>query len=147
MTTYTAARQRLPYRELLVLALCVFALCSSEYVLVGLLVNIAADLHASISQTGGLLTAYAMTAAIGGPIVSLLSAKVSLKRLIIGLMVLFALANVLIGLTNNFTLLLAARSIAALAHSTFAAACIVTAVQLAPRRSASHRHILGNSRV
>lgn len=128
----TSLRSRLPYRVLLTLSVCVFALCSSEYVLVGLLVDIAQQLGVSLSRVGGLLTAYAITAALAGPIVALATTKVRLKRLILALMVLFAVANLVIGLTNSYPLLVIARSVAALSHSTFAAASIIVGVRLTP---------------
>lgn len=131
-STPASDRIRLPYRVLLTLSVCVFALCSSEYVLVGLLVDIANQLGVSLSRVGGLLTAYALTAALAGPIVALVPAKVRLKHLILALMVLFAVANLVIGLTNSYPLLVIARSVAALSHSTFAAACIIVGVRLAP---------------
>lgn len=132
LETTASPRIRLPYRVLLTLSLCVFALCSSEYVLVGLLVDIAQQLGVSLSRAGSLLTAYALTAALAGPVVALATTKVGLKRLILALMVLFALANLVIGLTNSYPLLVVARSLAALSHSTFAAASIIVGVRLTP---------------
>lgn len=130
--TSTSRPARLPYRVLLTLSVCVFALCSSEYVLVGLLVDIAQQLGVSLSRVGGLLTAYALTAALAGPFVALATTKVGLKRLILALMVLFALANLAIGLANSYPLLVVARSVAALSHSTFAATSIIVGVRLTP---------------
>ncbi|GES32579.1 MFS transporter [Streptomyces angustmyceticus] len=122
---------------LLALPLCVFALCSSEYVLVGLLGDISQSLKVSVPSAGWLLSAYALAAAIGGPAVSALTARVPLKRLIVVLMLVFALANVFVAAAGSFGMMVAARTVAALTHSTFAAACIVSAVRMSPPHRAA----------
>ncbi|MBH1935919.1 MFS transporter [Streptomyces sp. AV19] len=122
----------MPVAALAALALSVFALCSAEFALIGLLLDVSRDLRVSVASTGQLLSAYAVTVAVGGPVVTVLTTRVAPKRLALGLLAVFAAANVLGALAPSFPLLLAARTLGALTHSTFAAICVVIAVRLAP---------------
>ncbi|MGW1055231.1 MFS transporter [Streptomyces sp. NPDC001118] len=133
-----AAATRFSLVPLLALSLSVFALCSAEYALIGLLLNVSHDLHVSVATAGQLLSAYALAVTIGGPIVTALTARIAPKTLTLILLGVFGVANVLGALAPSFDWLIAARTLAALTHSTFAAACILLAVRLAPPdRSAS----------
>ncbi|MGK5638255.1 MFS transporter [Streptomyces sp. URMC 126] len=128
-----------PVAALAALALSVFALCSAEFALVGLLLDVARDLRVSVASAGRLLSAYAVTVAVGGPVVTALTARVARvapRRLALTLLAVFAAANVLGALAPSFPLLMAARTLGALTHSTFAAICVVIAVRLDP---AGHR--------
>ncbi|WP_171164181.1 MFS transporter [Streptomyces sp. I05A-00742] len=121
-----------PVAALAALALSVFALCSAEFALVGLLLDVAGDLHVSVASAGQLLSAYAVAVAVGGPVVTVLTARVAPRTLALALLAVFAAANVLGALAPSFPLLMAARTLGALTHSTFAAICVVIAVRLAP---------------
>ncbi|WP_372409040.1 MFS transporter [Streptomyces luteireticuli] len=114
------------------LALSVFALCSAEFALIGLLLDVSRDLRVSVADAGQLLSSYAVTVAVGGPVVTVLTARVAPRRLALALLAVFAAANVLGALAPSFPLLMAARTLGALTHSAFAAICIVIAVRLAP---------------
>ncbi|UFQ17678.1 MULTISPECIES: MFS transporter [Streptomyces] len=114
------------------LSLSVFALCSAEFALIGLLLNVSSDLHVSVASTGQLLSAYALAVAVGGPVVTVLTARVAPKHLALALLLVFVVANVLGALAPTFGTLMAARTLGALTHSTFAAVCILIAVRLSP---------------
>ncbi|MEU5580032.1 MFS transporter [Streptomyces huasconensis] len=114
------------------LSLSVFALCSAEFALIGLLLNVSSDLHVSVASTGQLLSAYALAVAVGGPVVTVLTARVVPKHLALALLLVFVVANVLGALAPTFGTLMAARTLGALTHSTFAAVCILIAVRLSP---------------
>lgn len=127
-----AAPSAFPVAVLAALSLSVFALCSAEFALIGLLLNVSDDLHVSVASAGQLLSAYAIAVAIGGPIVTVATARVAPKLLALVLLLVFAVANVLGALAPSFSLLMGARTLGALTHSTFAAVCILIAVRLSP---------------
>jgi DHA1 family inner membrane transport protein len=79
------------------LAVSMFAIGTTEFVIVGLLPTLATELGASLSTTGILVTAYALGIAIGGPIIIAATARVSRKTLLVGLMLLFVAGNVACG--------------------------------------------------
>ncbi|WP_334072369.1 MFS transporter [Paenibacillus sp. A14] len=96
-----------------------FAIGMTEFVIMGLLPNVATDLHVSISTAGQLITAYAMGVAIGAPILTLLTQRIPQKGLLCLLMILFILGNGISVFAPNYTVLMAARILTALTHGTF----------------------------
>ncbi|MGK5627709.1 MFS transporter [Streptomyces sp. URMC 123] len=139
------ARPAFPVAALAALSLSVFALCSAEFALIGLLLNVSDDLHVSVGTAGQLLSAYAIAVAIGGPIVTVMTSRVAPKALALALLLIFAAANVLGALAPSFGLLVAARTLGALTHSTFAAVCVLIAVRLSPpdRRASAIAWVAG----
>jgi DHA1 family inner membrane transport protein len=112
------AKERLPI-SLLSLTVGAFAIGMTEFVIMGLLPNVAEDLHVSIPQAGQLITSYALGVAIGGPILAVLTHRLPQKMLLCLLMVLFILGNAIAALAPNYTILMIARLITALSHGTF----------------------------
>src|SRR3954469_24854997 len=78
---------------LISLTLGAFAIGMTEFVIMGILPNVADDLHVSISQAGQLITSYALGVAIGGPILALATHKLPQKMLLCLLMLIFILGN------------------------------------------------------
>ncbi|MFI9237915.1 MFS transporter [Streptomyces sp. NPDC053079] len=134
-----------PVAALAALSLSVFALCSAEFALIGLLLNVSDDLNVSVASAGQLLSAYAIAVAIGGPLVTVATSRVAPKLLALVLLSVFAAANVLGALAPSFSLLMGARTLGALTHSTFAAVCILIAVRLSPpdRRASAIAWVAG----
>ncbi|MEV7504701.1 MFS transporter [Streptomyces sp. NPDC093018] len=126
------AAERFSVIPLLALSLSVFALCSAEFALIGLLLDVSSDLHVTVAKAGQLLSAYAFAVAIGGPVVTVLTARFAPKPLALTLLGVFAVANVLGALAPSFSVLMGARTLGALTHSTFAAASILLAIRLSP---------------
>ncbi|MFI9050986.1 MFS transporter [Streptomyces sp. NPDC053427] len=124
--------ERFSVVPLVALSLSVFALCSAEFALIGLLLDVSSDMHVTVATAGQLLSVYAFAVAIGGPVVTVLTARMAPKKLALALLVAFALANVLGALAPTFDTLMAARTIGALTHSTFAAVSILLAIRLSP---------------
>ncbi|MER7010976.1 MFS transporter [Saccharopolyspora sp. NPDC000359] len=112
------------------LLVCVFAIGSAEYAVLGVLPDIAGDLRVSVGTTGLLVTGYALTVAVGGPVVTALTTRVPRKALLIGMIGVFTAGNVLAALAGAFGLVLVARVLAALVHSTFFAVGLVQAVSV-----------------
>ncbi|CAB3756394.1 Inner membrane transport protein YdhP [Paraburkholderia solisilvae] len=120
------------------LAIGAFAICTSEFVIMGLLLDVARDLHISIPNAGFLVTGYAMGVVIGAPLLTPFLARLPRKPVLIGLMVLFAIGNIACALAPNYELLLLARLVTALAQATFfGLGAVVAASLVAPDRQAS----------
>ncbi|NEM90507.1 MFS transporter [Galbitalea soli] len=138
-TSLSPARVRL---ALLALALGGFAIGSTEFVAMGLLPNIAADLfpglygespaHANASA-GLLVSAYALGVVVGAPTIAALSARFPRKKLLLSLLVAFTVATVASALLPSFGGVLVARFIAGLPHGAyFGIAALVAASLMGP---------------
>ncbi|MEC3913443.1 MFS transporter [Nocardia sp. CDC160] len=114
------------------LALCAFAIGLTEFVVAGLLPNIATDLHASIPAAGLLVSGYALGVVIGAPLLTALTGTVERRRLLTGLMTLFLFGSVVSALAPGYGVLMLGRILAALAHGAFMGVGIVAAGELVP---------------
>ncbi|MGS4145979.1 putative sugar transport protein [Staphylococcus pseudintermedius] len=101
------------------LAIGAFAIGMTEFVIMGLLPNVANDLNVSVSEAGQLITGYALGVAIGGPIIVMLTFRLNRKVLLMLLMGIFILGNILGGLSPNYTTLMLSRIVTSLAHGSF----------------------------
>ncbi|MEC0089019.1 MFS transporter [Paenibacillus macquariensis] len=105
--------------SILSLTVGAFAIGMTEFVIMGLLPNVAQDLNVSIPTAGQLITMYALGVAVGAPILTLLTQRIPQKKLLCLLMVLFILGNVISVVAPSYAVLMAARLITALTHGTF----------------------------
>ncbi|MGF7034124.1 DHA1 family inner membrane transport protein [Paenibacillus mucilaginosus] len=96
-----------------------FAIGMTEFVIMGLLPNVAEDLQVSISSAGQLITMYALGVAVGAPILTILTQRIPQKKLLCLLMLLFILGNGISVVAPNYAVLMIARMITALTHGTF----------------------------
>jgi Arabinose efflux permease len=96
-----------------------FGIGTTEFVIMGLLPQMAKDLGVSLSSAGLLVSGYALGVAVGAPILSLLSSKWPKKRSLIILMAIFTLGNLICALAPNYTVLMIARVLTSFAHGTF----------------------------
>ena len=78
---------------LLALTISAFAIGTTEFVIVGLIPTIAADLGTRLPSAGLLVSLYALGVAIGAPLLTALSGKLPRKALLLWLMALFTLGN------------------------------------------------------
>ncbi|MBU6114880.1 MFS transporter [Mammaliicoccus lentus] len=121
-----------------ILSLGAFAIGMTEFVIMGLLPNIARDLNVSVSDAGQLITGYALSVAIGGPIIVLATYKLPRKNLLILLMAIFIIGNGIGSFAPNYSSLMISRVIAALAHgSFFGIGSLFAANMVAPHKRAS----------
>lgn len=104
---------------LLALTLSAFAIGTTEFVIVGLIPTIAADLGVDIPSAGLLVSLYALGVAIGAPLLTALSGKVPRKLLLLGLMLLFTAGNLLAWKAPGYESLIVARIVTGLAHGVF----------------------------
>jgi DHA1 family inner membrane transport protein len=123
---------------LLALTVGAFGIGTTELVLMGLLQQVADDLHVSIAAAGLLISGYAIGVALGAPVLTLASRRLPRKTVLLALMAIFTLGNLACALAPSYGWLMAARVVTALAHGTFFGVGAVVATGLvAPERRAS----------
>ena len=120
-------------KPLLALAVAAFGIGTTEFIIMGLLPNLAHDFNVSIPRAGTLVSAYALAVTIGSPLLVLALAKVDRKRALILLMSLFVLGNTACALAPTFGLLLCARILTALMHGSFFGIGSIVAANVVPR--------------
>ncbi len=117
---------------LIVLALSAFAIGTTEFVIMGLLPDVAADLGVSIPGAGWLVTGYALGVAIGAPFMAMVTASWPRKAALLALMSIFIAGNLFCALAADYTMLMVARVITALCHGAFFGIGSVVAASLVP---------------
>ncbi|SEO76078.1 MFS transporter [Paenibacillus sp. OK076] len=123
--------------SLLCLTVGAFAIGMTEFIIMGLLPNVAADLNVSIPQAGQLITGYALGVAVGAPVLTVFTHKIPQKKLLVLLMCIFIIGNALSVIAPTYGLLISARILTAFAHGTFLGVGSLMATRLvAPERRA-----------
>ncbi len=115
----------------LVLAAAGFTILTTEFVIVGLLPALAADLQVSVAQAGLLVSLFAFSVAAFGPFLTAALAGVERKRLFVACLLLFAAANALAAVAGDIWTMAVARFVPALALPVFWAMASETAAHLA----------------
>ncbi len=101
------------------LAAGAFGIGVTEFVIMGLLLEVSRDLGVSVAAAGMLISGYALGVVVGAPILTVFTATWNRKRVLIGLMVIFIIGNAACALAPSYDLLMAARILTALAHGTY----------------------------
>jgi len=115
-----------------------FGIGVTEFVIMGLLLDMSADLHVGVQAAGLLISGYALGVVVGAPLITVLTRNWPRKTVLLGLMLIFTLGNGACALAPGYGLLMAARVLAALAHGSFFGVGSVVATGLvAPDRRAS----------
>ncbi len=123
---------------LLALALSAFAIGTTEFVIMGLLPQVAASLSVSLPDAGWLISGYAIGVAVGAPIMAVLTARMPRKTCLALLMAIFIIGNVMCALAYGYRLLMLARVVTALSHGAFfGIGAVVAAGLVPPHRRAS----------
>ena len=122
---------------LLALTLSAFAIGTTEFVIVGLLPTIAADLGVNLPSAGLLVSLYALGVAVGAPVLTALTGKIPRKTLLLSLMVLFTLGNLLAWKSPGYETLVVARILTGLAHGVFFSIGSTIATSLVPKDKAA----------
>lgn len=117
---------------LLALFLAAFAVGTTEFIIAGLLPEIASDLGVSIATAGLLISGYAAGVAIGGPIVAIATTRFERRATLLGLMAVFLAGNALCALSPSYAWLLAARVFIACTHGALLGIAAVMATTLVP---------------
>ncbi|MGV9338093.1 MFS transporter [Streptomyces sp. NPDC003688] len=122
---------------LLALAVGAFGIGTTEFVMMGLLPDVADDLRISIPTAGHLVSAYALGVVIGAPLLAAVTARMSRRTVLIGLMALFVAGNALSAFAPGYDSLLAARFLSGLPHGAFfGVGAVVATSMVAPERKA-----------
>ncbi|UNK43372.1 MFS transporter [Luteimonas sp. S4-F44] len=109
-----------------------FGIGTTEFVIMGLLSQVAADLQVSLPAAGLLISGYALGVFVGAPLLTLATDRLPRKAVLIGLMAVFTLGNLACALAPDYGWLMAARVITSLAHGTFFGVGAVVAAGLVP---------------
>ena len=115
-----------------VLCMASFTMVTSEFAPIGLLSQISSDLGQTPSTVGLTVTLYAWIGAASGLLSNWLNRWIPRKTLLIALMLILAVSNGLAALSSDFSSLLGARAVGALAHGVFWAVVAATAAHIVP---------------
>ncbi len=122
---------------LFALTISAFAIGTTEFVIVGLIPTIAADLQVSLPSAGLLVSLYALGVAIGAPVLTALTGRLPRKLLLLTLMALFTLGNLLAWKAPGYESLVLARVLTGLAHGVFFSIGSTIATGLVSREKAA----------
>ncbi|GAA1184106.1 MFS transporter [Pseudonocardia alaniniphila] len=123
---------------LLALAISAFAIGTTEFVITGLLPDIATGFAVDIPTAGLLVSGYALGVVVGAPLLTAAATKLRRKPVLLGLMGLFIVGNVGSALAGSYTEMMAGRVVAALCHGAFfGVGSVVAAGLVAPQRRAA----------
>ncbi|WP_238455119.1 MFS transporter [Micromonospora sp. ATA51] len=122
---------------LIALAIGAFGIGLTEFVIMGLLPQVAADFAVTESVAGWLISGYALSVAVGGVALTAAVTRLRRKNVLLGLMVLFIAGNLVSALAGDYATMLAGRIVAALCHGAFfGIGAVVAAGLVAPARRA-----------
>ncbi|UDF30376.1 UNVERIFIED_ORG: MFS transporter [Roseateles sp. XES5] len=122
---------------LFALTVAAFAIGTTEFVIVGLIPTIAADLAVSLPSAGALVSLYALGVAVGAPLLTALTGRLPRKTLLLVLMALFSAGNLLAWLAPGYASLVAARVLTGLTHGVFFSIASTLATGLVPKEKAA----------
>ena len=127
-----------PTFTLLALAVSAFAIGSTEFISVGLIPLLIQSFHVSLAQAGLTVSVYALGITLGAPIMTLLTGQINRHTLMVIIMLLFITGNLVAAFAPTFTVLLAGRVVAALAHGIFmTVGSVIAADVVVPSKRAS----------
>jgi MFS transporter, DHA1 family, inner membrane transport protein len=115
---------------LIALFIAAFAFGTTEFVIAGVLPQVAEGLGVTVPTAGYLVSGYAIGIAAGGPLLTLATAKFSRKVLLLGLMIVFCAGQAACALTPDFASMLLVRVAVAVAHGAYFGVAMVVAVGL-----------------
>lgn len=130
----------------LALALGGFGIGTGEFVIMGLMTRVAADLQVAVADVGYAISSYALGVVVGAPLISALAARVPRRGLLIALMLVFAIGNIASAFATDFWSFVLLRFLAGLPHGAYfgvAALVAAGAVPIDERARAISRVMLG----
>jgi len=139
---------RNPHPDLVHFALAVggFAIGTTEFASMSLLPYFARDLGIAAPTAGHVISAYALGVVLGAPLIAVLAARLARRTLLIGLMLVFALANGLTGLSPSYPVMMIFRFFSGLPHGAYFGVAMLVAASLVPherRAQAAARVLMG----
>lgn len=124
----TRVSRRLPLL-VYVLASGTFLMLTTEFVIAGILPEVAASLQTSLADAGSLITVFAVGMIIGAPLMTLLTVRLPNRITLILALLVFVAGHVLVALSSDFTVLLVARFVTAVATGAFWAVAAIVATR------------------
>ncbi len=118
---------------LLALAIGAFGIGTTEFVIMGLLPEVATDFGVSIPSAGLLISGYALGVVVGAPLLTAIGSKISRKTVLLTLMGVFIAGNLISALAPTYGVLMTGRIVAALSHGAFFGVGSVVAASLVPK--------------
>jgi DHA1 family inner membrane transport protein len=115
---------------LLALAISAFGIGTTEFIINGLLLELAADFDVSVPTAGLLVSGYAFGVVVGAPLLTMAGARLPRKTLLLVLMSLFLAGNLLSALAPTYAVLMIGRIVAAFSHGAFFGVGAVVAAEL-----------------
>jgi DHA1 family inner membrane transport protein len=120
-------------KPLLALAVAAFGIGTTEFIIMGLLPDLARDFAVSIPKAGVLVSAYALTVTFGSPLVALALSRINRKTSMLILMMMFTLGNAACAMAPTYGLLLIARMLTGLSHGAFFGIGSIVATHVVPK--------------
>ncbi|MEK4879577.1 MULTISPECIES: MFS transporter [Paenibacillus] len=117
---------------IIILALGVFGIITTEMGIIGVLPQVTQKFNISTSQSGWLVSVFALVVAISGPFLTLLASGINRKVILLTAVLIFAISNIVYAYTTMFEVMLIFRIIPAIFHPVFFSVALVTAAQLVP---------------
>jgi DHA1 family inner membrane transport protein len=118
---------------ILALAIASFGIGTTEFVIMGLLPNVAGDFNVSVPTAGYLVSGYALGVVVGAPLVAMATSRMPRKSALLSLMAIFIIGNIGCALAPSYNFLLTARVVTAFSHGAFFGIGAVVARDLVPR--------------
>jgi len=123
-----------------------FAIGTTEFATMSLLPYFAKDLRVDAPTAGHVISAYALGVVIGAPLIAVLSTRLARRSLLVGLMIMFALANGLSAIAPSYHWMLLFRLLSGVPHGAYFGVAALVAASLVPterRTAAVGRVMLG----
>src|SRR5258708_19166757 len=124
-------------RALLALAMASFGIGTTEFVLMGVLPDVARDLAVTVPRAGLLVSGYALGVVFGAPILAVATARRDRRRALLLLTGIFILGNCLCAIAPSYALLMGARIVTAFSHGAFFGLGAVVAANVVPSQKRS----------
>lgn len=116
----------------LALAVGSFGIGTGEFVIMGLLPDVAKTFDVSTSEAGHVISAYALGVVVGAPVIAMLAAKMARRTLLLLMMTIFTLGNVMSAMAPTFESFTALRFITGLPHGAFFGVAALVAASMVP---------------
>jgi DHA1 family inner membrane transport protein len=117
---------------LLAPAISAFGIGTTEFIMMGLLPEIAAAFQVTIPTAGDLISGYALGVVVGAPLLTAATVRLSRRTVLLGLMAVFTVGNLFAAIAQSYTMLLAARVLTGLPHGAFFGVGSVVAANMVP---------------
>ncbi len=128
-------KEKMPL-QVWILTLAAFAIGTAEFIIAGILPQVATSLSITEGQAGYLISAYALAIVFGGPVLTIYLARFNKKAVLAALMLLFILGNLMSAIAPNYTILMVSRVITGLVQGPFYGIGAVVATNLVTEKMA-----------